>query len=915
MTMNRFLRILVVLCTVASVPALAQDVVDNGHLKQTIINNAKALGFTQNDLQNYRIRDAYFDESANTTIAYLQQTVKGIDVYNAIATVSFRNDKLVSIESSWIPVAADVVKKLATKTSVTPVAALQRAAQDLNISLPGSFFTALRQDASIQEFEYDNMGVALNNILVQLMWVPEEVTGKLRLGWQVSLLSNKDNGAYLVKIDALTGQVFNKTNLTAKDTWGVSNAKNFHTMYAYEVNPADALPANAHADFNASPDGALLVDTAKFNVIPYPNESPNQANPTLVTNPWSINGLANAYTDRWNTDNVKDYDSLKGNNVQAYEDINHDNKAGYSPKSSTAVPKVTFNFFPDYTVNPTSDIFTESFGITNLFYMENMMHDMSYNYAFNEAAGNLQTYNFGRGGKQADLLLAEAFDGSDTANANMAPAVDGQKCRTQMFQWYGSPLKVLQFNAPSPSDILGVMLAAESNLSTNNKLSQTGTITQNVVFYNDQSASTHKGCVAASNASALAGKIAYIDRGGCTFVVKLKNAQNAGARAVIVGDSLTVGSRLVIMSGTDNTITVPGVFVRYADAQKLKADLSNTSNTVNASEKFAPYIDGDLDNGVISHEYGHAISNRFTGGPSTVSCLNNGEQPGEGWSDYFALMMTTNWATAKLSDSSKPRPIGNYVVGYPADSPGIRYYPYCKNLSTDPWTLDLIKSDTSVHEYTTADPGSIYPNGELWCSVLWDMTWDLCKAKGINTNLFKYVSTKGNSIAMKLVMQGMKLQKCSPGLLDARNAILKADTTLFAKAYSPLIWKAFARRGLGYSATQGLNTKIKDGTAAYDLPPGVTFAPETGTTVAENAVAKPVVTVSPNPATSNVNVYMKGNTKALTVRLMNNAGATLGTYSLNGESLNINVSGYAAGIYNILITGDDTDVKYRLVIQ
>jgi len=44
-----------------------------------------------------------------------------------------------------------------------------------------------------------------------------------------------------------------------------------------------------------------------------------------------------------------------------------------------------------------------------------------------------------------------------------------------------------------------------------------------------------------------------------------------------------------------------------------------------------PKIDGDLDNGIIAHEYGHGISIRLTGGPSDSDCLNNSEQMGEGW--------------------------------------------------------------------------------------------------------------------------------------------------------------------------------------------------------------------------------------------------------------------------------------------
>ena len=687
-------------------------------------------------------------------------------------------------------------------------------------------------------------------------------------------------------------------------------------MYAYEINSADEAQAASSNDVaSAGPEGLQAVTSAKYNVIAYPKNDPNETAPSLVTNPWTINGNAKAYTDKWNTDNLADYkDSLKGNNVYAYEDLNHDNKIGYSPKSSTALPDLTWNFPPDFTVDPTSDILTESFGLTNLFYMTNLMHDMSYDYAFDEKAGNLQTYNFGRGGKLNDLLLAEGFDGSDTSNANMAPAVDGKKCRLQIFQWYPSSFKTLTFH--SPGDLLGTMPAAESNLSINNKLSQTGSITGDIVYFNDvTNVNSHRGCVAAGNASALAGKIAYIDRGSCTFVIKLKNAQNAGAKAVLVGDSLVVGSRLVIMSGSDNTITVPGVFVRYSDALRIKNDL-NLHLTTNATESFSPYIDGDLDNAVVAHEYTHAISSRLTGGANTVSCLNNGEQMGEGWSDYFGLMMSTNWNTAVVADSSKPRPIGNYVVGYlSSDSPGIRYYPYSKNFSTDPWTYGLLKTDTSVHEFTNADQGGIYATGELWCSTLWDLTWDLCKAGGINKTFFKSTVAGGNTTAMKLVMQGMKLQKCSPGCLDGRDAILKADTALYAASHSAIIWKAFARRGMGYSAKQGLNTKIKDGTAAYDLPPGVSLQPENNIIETQSAVTKPVVKVSPNPASNNVNVYMQGNTKQLTVQLMNNSGALLGTYSLTGENLNIDVSRYAAGVYNILISGENTDVKYRLVIQ
>ncbi len=84
-------------------------------------------------------------------------------------------------------------------------------------------------------------------------------------------------------------------------------------------------------------------------------------------------------------------------------------------------------------------------------------------------------------------------------------------------------------------------------------------------------------CSAVTNASALAGRIALVDRGSCAFVIKAKNVQNAGAVGMIVVDNV-VGA-LAGMSGTDSTITIPSVRVTLADGTKLKAALP-TSATI-----------------------------------------------------------------------------------------------------------------------------------------------------------------------------------------------------------------------------------------------------------------------------------------------------------------------------------------------
>jgi hypothetical protein len=83
------------------------------------------------------------------------------------------------------------------------------------------------------------------------------------------------------------------------------------------------------------------------------------------------------------------------------------------------------------------------------------------------------------------------------------------------------------------------------------------------------------GCNSLVNASEIAGKIAVIDRGECFFTEKVKNAQNAGALAVIVVNNQPNG--LPPMGGDDGTITIPSAGISQADGDLIKAALESRS--------------------------------------------------------------------------------------------------------------------------------------------------------------------------------------------------------------------------------------------------------------------------------------------------------------------------------------------------
>lgn len=82
--------------------------------------------------------------------------------------------------------------------------------------------------------------------------------------------------------------------------------------------------------------------------------------------------------------------------------------------------------------------------------------------------------------------------------------------------------------------------------------------------------STTDGCSPIENN--VTGKIALMDRGTCGFIVKVKNAQNAGAVAALIGDNV-LSLPPAGLGGVDSTITITSVRISLPDADAIKASL------------------------------------------------------------------------------------------------------------------------------------------------------------------------------------------------------------------------------------------------------------------------------------------------------------------------------------------------------
>ena len=191
-------------------------------------------------------------------------------------------------------------------------------------------------------------------------------------------------------------------------------------------------------------------------------------------------------------------------------------------------------------------------------------------------------------------------------------------------------------------------------------------------------------------------------------------------------------------------------------------------------------LDSSYDASVIIHEYTHGVSTRLAGTDNSIGLRSNqGGGMGEGWSDFFAMSFLTG--SDKPLDG--PAPAGSYIT---QRARGVRAYPYSTRFDVDPLTFADIKANSEVHA-----------QGTVWCTMLWEIRQSFIERYGFDT---------GRQAVERLIINGLKATPLVPTFIDARDAILLADRTTNNGSNQDLIWRAFARRGLGRLAFTSLST-------------------------------------------------------------------------------------------------------------
>ncbi|KAJ1765983.1 hypothetical protein IW140_005536 [Coemansia sp. RSA 1813] len=559
-----------------------------------------------------KVTDAYTDAATGITHVYARQlTPTGLEVANGLANVNINaNGQIISSSNSFAPESSVPKTKRGATGSLVARANSDASLRAAFKSLAGYVKTPV-DDSTLDALSIATTTNAVTgDPTITISGLPDSIAEQGMSSAQQALLQKEDG--------------------TVVQVWHIALQQSENWWSAHVNSETGAVEAINNWVSHASAES--------FNVYPRTVDAPDEGSRKIVSSPAD----ATASSKGWVTGG-----STTGNNVWA-----QNNPTGGSKWKTNYRPNATNNVFDfplDLTKEPSKYV---DAAITQLFYTVNTMHDLSYLYGFDEAAGNFQDINHSGQGVGGDYVVAFAQDGSGTNNANFATPPDGQNGVMRMYTW--------------------------------------------------------------------------------------------------------------------------------------------TQTT--------PNRDGDLEQDIVAHEFTHGISNRLTGGPANSDCLYNGEAGGmgEGWSDMVANLLRIRPGDKRSRDLT----MGVYAYGS-----NIRNYPYSTSLKTNPETYAYL--DKSAYQ-------EVHAIGEVWATILYEVLWNLLEANGIADSLFDHDLSKGNSIMLQILLDGMKLQPCNPSFIDARDAIVQAEKNLTGGKNKCAVWKGFAKRGLGVKAASSWFSHTED----YSVPSG-----------------------------------------------------------------------------------------------
>lgn len=405
------------------------------------------LAKSELDAPQWEITSQHISSASQVTHVYFQQLKEDIPVRGSESSIHIApSGKVLTQYNRFVQ---NHLISTNNNASMNAEAAVVSMARQMNYTLSETLVPIEKKGKDTSQLWMTGGGISERDIKAELVYAKNE-EGLYDLAWEINIVEIGYDHWWVFHVDVRNGSILKKQNIMK--TCFTHEHKEEFPLLDFNKN---LVPIENDEDCETE---AVNACTECYEVFAFPHESPYFGERTIVENP--AHPVASPFG--WHDLNGEvgpEFLTTGGNNARAFE---ANDNFGYQPNGGSSLNFTGYTFDQNYNEN----FQHENASITNLFYWTNLIHDITYQYGFDEVSGNFQANNYNRGGDSGDSVTAHGQSLNRVCNGSFSTPEDGE-----------SPLQILNLCGNKDGDFDTTVIAHEYGHGLSARLTGGGVVT------------------------------------------------------------------------------------------------------------------------------------------------------------------------------------------------------------------------------------------------------------------------------------------------------------------------------------------------------------------------------------------------------------------------------------------------------
>ncbi|MGO2294257.1 MAG: hypothetical protein ACTH5N_02275 [Psychroflexus halocasei] len=175
-------------------------------IKDYLKRNASTEGLDFKDVDQLQLSSQHFSESLDADLIYMQQSLNGVPIYNAIGTFLVKNQEVSLQSHNFTSSLNDKISN--TSASLDVKEAINIAANYFQLDKNSE--TRIIESKTKNSYVLENNSISHEKILAQLVY--QEIDNALVLAWDISIYLKNTEHWWSFRLDASSGEIIDQND-------------------------------------------------------------------------------------------------------------------------------------------------------------------------------------------------------------------------------------------------------------------------------------------------------------------------------------------------------------------------------------------------------------------------------------------------------------------------------------------------------------------------------------------------------------------------------------------------------------------------------------------------------------------------------------------------------------------------------